>query len=102
MTPTIQEEDEEGEEEEEEEEEEEGESEAEETQEKEISADSEGEACGKDTSPKLEPPSKPKARLGHPYLDRAQRLGRRWREGWCWKGPRLCGHGSVLFRGKTW
>ncbi|NXX56585.1 B3A3 protein, partial [Scopus umbretta] len=79
VTPTIQEEDEEGEEgeeEEEEEEEEEGESEAEEAQEKEISAESEGEARGKDTSPKLEPPGKPKARLGHPYLDRAWRLGR--------------------------
>ncbi|NXL04840.1 B3A3 protein, partial [Mesembrinibis cayennensis] len=78
VTPTIQEEDEEGgeeEEDEEEEEEEEGESEAEEAQEKEIPAESEGEALGKDTSPKLEPPSKPKARLGHPYLDRARRLG---------------------------
>ncbi|NXU82572.1 B3A3 protein, partial [Xiphorhynchus elegans] len=64
VTPTIQEEDEEGEEEdeEEEEEEEEGESETEEVQEKEISAESMGEAHGKDTSPKLEPPSKPKAR----------------------------------------
>jgi len=76
VTPTIQEEDEEGgEEEEEEEEEEEGESEAEEAQEKEISAESEGEARGKDTSPKLELSGKPKARLGHPYLDGARRLG---------------------------
>ncbi|XP_028940335.1 anion exchange protein 3 [Antrostomus carolinensis] len=67
VTPTIQEEDEEegeAEEEEEEEEEEEGESEAEEVQEKEICAESEGEACGKDTSPKLEAPSKPKFTIG--------------------------------------
>ncbi|XP_054236996.1 anion exchange protein 3 [Indicator indicator] len=65
VTPTIQEEDEEGgEEEEEEEEEEEGESEAEETHDKEISAESEGEARGKDTSPKLEPLSKPKFTIG--------------------------------------
>lgn len=66
VTPTIQEVDEEGTEageEEEEEEEEDGESEAEEALEKVASPESETEAPGKEASPRLRSPGKPKARL---------------------------------------
>uniref|UniRef100_A0A8B9PHA5 Anion exchange protein n=1 Tax=Apteryx owenii TaxID=8824 RepID=A0A8B9PHA5_APTOW len=70
-----------GEEEEEEEEEEEGESEAEEAEEKEVSAESESEARGKDTSPKLEHPSKPKASVfigSYSAPGPRERLSRGW------------------------